>query len=302
MIDESEKPESKSAEVQGANRAHSTDKESVNDVMPGRISACWVSGILVIAFGTLLIMVVIPRLQPLIIYYALVVLPAIAVSFALALRFALKGKDEIPLLGVFVGWLILLAGSAADISATLVHTPDLRYEANPLIEALVSSQFSLNLVFAYGAVTQILLVGIGMILWAAFLKHRTSLLRLMPPHGSLLQYLKAGTGARELSYRQWLCPLRWNELPWGYHYACWAGVCFIFLGMLRFYAAAEWYRLVLPTLTNRLIAVSTLFLLFATGYAAWLRYARRRLPEEIDMPDGMNAQAVHDPTPVANRE
>jgi hypothetical protein len=269
-------------------------RRPIDNAMPGRKAACWLTGVIVTEFLILVSVALTPQLRSLLIPCLYTIIPAGVVVFALSILFAASGRDTIPVYGLLAGWAALLSGSAADIYATLTHSPDLAREANLLLRALLDSGLSLDLVFAYGAATQFLMIGIGMTLWIAFLKHRTSFLRLMPPRGSILTYFKAGTGARELTYRQWLCPLRWEELPWGYHYACWAAVCFVYIGLARFYPAAEWYQLVSPTITNRVIAGSLLLVLLCGGYGVWLKLARQRLPESPEIPDGTSIGQVTD--------
>lgn len=253
--------------------------ESPDYAMPGRTAARWLSGILVAAVLWTLTVWLVPKLQPLRVPTVYGVLAATGVVLVLAVRFAAQGRDRVPFLGLLAGWAVWFGGSAADIGATIAHTPDLKREANPLIRSLLDSGITIDAVYAFGVVSQAVFIAAGAVLWVALLKHRTDLVRSMPPAGSLLAYLKAGTGGRELSYRQWLCPLTASELPWGYHYACWGGACFIAIGVARSYAAAEWYRLVFPTVPNRLIAGTAIVLVLCVVYAAWLKAARAALPE-----------------------
>jgi hypothetical protein len=113
------------------------------------------------------------------------------------------------------------------------------------------------------------------------LKHRHTLAATMPPSGSLLAYFKAGTGGRELSYRQWICPLAYADLPWANHLAWWAGMFFVAVSAYRFYLALEWYGIApLDPLWVRLVAPSVVLLVGCWWYAAWPRGARTRLGSE----------------------
>ncbi|MBA4065224.1 MAG: hypothetical protein C0501_16235 [Isosphaera sp.] len=259
---------------------------SPDDPMPGRTAARWLSGILVAMILWVLAVWLAPQLRPLRVPTVYAVLAAGGVVLVLAVRFAAAGRDRTPVGPLLAGWAVWFGGAAADILATVTHTPDLAREANPLIRALLDAGWPVDAVYAYGAVSQAVFVAVGAVLWVAFLKHRTDLVRLMPPSGSLLAYFKAGTGARELSYRQWLCPLTAAELPWGYHYACWGAVCFVGIGAARFYAAAEWHRLVEPTVANRVVAGTVMLLVVCVAYAWWLKAARRALPDAGTGPDG----------------
>jgi hypothetical protein len=178
----------------------------------------------------------------------------------------------------------IVGGLACDCYATAANSPDLVREANPVIRGMLDNGVSLALVYLFGGVLQVLFAGLSMALWLGLLKHRHTLAGTMPPRGSLLVYLKAGTGGRELTYRQWMCPLRYSELPWAYHMAWWTGVGFVTIGAYRFYLALEWYGVApIDLLWVRLIAPASLLLLACWMYASWLRRARVRLslPEQL---------------------
>ncbi len=207
--------------------------------------------------------------------------PLFALALAAAVPLAAAGKDDAPAAPLLAGWAIVLGGAACDIYATVTHSPDLAQEGNPVIRGLLDNGVSLERVYLFGAILQVLFVGLTMVLWLGLLRHRHTLAATLPPRGSVLAYFKAGTGGRELTYRQWLCPLAYSELPWAYHYAWWTGVAFVGFSAYRFYLALEWYRVVpVHPLWVRFIAPSVA--LFVTGwwYGAWLRDARARLGPE----------------------
>jgi hypothetical protein len=107
----------------------------------------------------------------------------------------------------------------------------------------------------------------------------------MPPSGSLLAYLKAGMGGRELSYRQWICPLAYADLPWANHVVWSVGALFVAVSVYRFYLALEWYGVApLYPLAVRFIAPSVVLLVACGWYAAWLRGARARIGSEAAQP------------------
>ena len=93
-----------------------------------------------------------------------------------------------------------------------------------------------------------------------------------------MAYFKAGTGGGDLSYRQWLCPLAYADLPSAYHLAWWTAVAFVGTSVYRFYLALEWYGVApLQPLWVRFVAPSILLVLTCWWYAAWLRSGRARL-------------------------
>jgi hypothetical protein len=222
-----------------------------------------------------------PQLEAGVVPICLSMVPLFAVALLAAAPLAAAGEEDAPVGPLLAGWAVILGGAACDIYATVSHSPDLAQEANPVIRGLLDNGLSLELVYLFAAISQVLFVGLTMVLWRGLLKHRHTLVATMPPHGSLLAYLKAGTGGRELSYRQWLCPLTFSELPWAYHFAWWIGVSFVAASAYRFYLALEWYRVVpVYPLWVRFIAPAVVFFLACRWYAAWLRRARQRLGDD----------------------
>ena len=249
--------------------------------LPGRrMAQVAVMSVVLAVFGT--IAACLPQGQAGVVPLCLSVVPLFAVALAAAIPLAAVGEADVPAGPLLAGWAVILGGAACDIYATVSHTPDLAWEGNPIIRGLLDNGVSLERVFLFGAVLQVLFVWLGMVLWLGLLKHRHTLIATMPPRGSLLAYLKAGTGGRELSYRQWLCPLAYRDLPWAYHYAWWTGVAFVGLSVYRFYLALEWYGVVpVHPLGVRFIAPSVVLLATCWCYAVWLRDERARLGPEV---------------------
>ena len=226
-----------------------------------------------------------PQARPWVVPVCLSLIPLLALALAAAVPLAAIGKGDVPVAPLLAGWAVVLGGAACDIFATVANSPDLAHEANPVFRGLLDNGVGLKQVYLFGGVLQVLFVGLTMVLWLGLLKHRHTLAATMPPSGSLLAYFKAGTGGRELSYRQWICPLAYADLPWAYHFAWWIGVAFVGLSVHRFYLALEWYRLVpVDPLWVRLIAPSLVLLATCWCYAAWLRAARARQAVEGAQP------------------
>jgi hypothetical protein len=226
-----------------------------------------------------------PQTQAAVVPLCASLVPLFAVAVVAALPLAAAGEDDAPAAPLLAGWAVVLGGAACDIYATVTHSPDLAREGNPIIRGLLDNGMSLGQVYLFGAVLQVLFVGLGMVLWLGLLRHRHTLVATMPPRGSVLAYLKAGTGGRELTYRQWCCPLTYSELPWAYHFAWWCGVAFVGGSAYRFYLALEWYEVVpVHPLWVRFIAPSVALFVTCWWYGAWLRDARARLGPEDPPP------------------
>ena len=69
---------------------------------------------------------------------------------------------------LFLAGLAFAAGGAAlDVVATVLHTPDLSLEENPVARALLDGGHSLSFVYGYAFVCQALLVALLAVVWAA---------------------------------------------------------------------------------------------------------------------------------------
>jgi hypothetical protein len=233
-----------------------------------------------------------PQLRAGVVPLCLSLIPLFAVALAAAVPLGAAGKGDAPAAPLLAGWGVILTGAACDVFATVAHSPDLAREANPVLRALLDNGVTLWQVYLFGGVLQLLFIALTMVLWLGLLKHRHTLAATMPERGSLLAYFKAGTGGRELTYRQWLCPLAYKDLPWAYHFAWWTGVAFVGVSVYRYYLALEWYQVVpLEPLSVRFIAPSVVLLGTCWSYAAWLRRTRAGLVAETAQPltDGLTA-------------
>jgi hypothetical protein len=248
--------------------------------LPGRRPAQVAVMCLVLAFFAI-VAAFLPQARAVAVPLWVSLVPLLAVALAAAVPLAAAGRADAQPVPLLAGWAVVLGGAASDILATVIHSPDLAREANPALRGLLDRGVSLGQVYLFGAVLQALFVGLTMVLWLGLLKHRYTLAATMPPSGSLLAYFKAGTGGRELSYRQWLCPLAYKDLPWAYHVMWWSGVAFVGISAYRFYLALEWYGVApLDPLWVRFITPSVVLLATCWWYAAWLRETRSRLGHE----------------------
>jgi hypothetical protein len=239
-----------------------------------------------------IIAVFLPQARPAIVPLCVGLAPLFVVALAAAVRLAMAGREVAPAAPLVAGWAVILGGAGCDIFATVTHSPDLAREANPVLRGLLDNGVPLAQVYLFGALVQVLFIGLAMFLWLAFLKHRLTLAATMPPRGSLLAYLKAGTGGRELNYRQWLCPLSYSDLPWAYHLALGTGVMFVAASAYRFYVALEWYGVApLSPLRVRLLAPAVVLLATCWWYAAWLRGAARGCTRSLESDRGLSARS-----------
>jgi hypothetical protein len=111
------------------------------------------------------------------------VLPALlVVALVLATKIARAGADKLPQGILIAGLLLIIAGAAFDMIATVVHTPDLSQEQNVIARTLLDSGHGVVFVIAYALFCQLFYVGFITTLWIGLLRHRRNILESL--HGS----------------------------------------------------------------------------------------------------------------------
>lgn len=181
------------------------------------------------------------------------------------------------------------------MAATVHHSPDLGQESNPIARALLDAGHPLSLVYGFAIVCQGLYVALACALWWALLKHRTILLTSLRELRSPWAFLKAATGGGDLTWRQWLLPMRLSELP-DSRSAVWVvAVMLLGSGAERWYLGLEWYGF----FPGWRVSVAGGSIVLALGlYLAWLwRASRAPHPAEE-----AGAGGLHPPFDFADRD
>jgi len=183
-------------------------------------------------------------------------------------------------LELFLGGLFVVGAASLDLVVTVRSDPFLSLEGNPYIRVLLDvTEHSYRFVYALVALTQALFVTAFVAAWWAFLRHRhtiTSKVQAANAKG-WLAFVKAATGGGNLTYRQWLLPFRPEEIPDPYMSVWPAALAACFgTSLFRYWAAAEWMRLV-PTETWLRYAVLTVGVGGTlAAYYGWLAWRWRR--------------------------
>jgi hypothetical protein len=217
--------------------------------------------------------------------YALPV--ACAACLALAIRLARLGPAPASRLAALLGTTLLLGAGGFDMAATLAHSPDLAREGNPLARALLDSGHSSRFVLGYGLLGQGLYLSCLCVLWLALLRHWPRLVGSVRDQPTFPRFLKGATGGAGLTWRQWLLPLRWSELPRAYH-CLWILAVVLWSGAVdRLFLGLEWFGLV-PPIRWPVLAVGVTAAL--AGYFGCLWRASRQRP-------GLAGPGVDHPSP-----
>jgi len=98
--------------------------------------------------------------------------PVLGVLCFLVLLLARSTRGRMARWPLVLGWFWVAGGTAFDVTATLVHTPDLSREANLVARTLLDSGHGLAFMYAYGATAQVLALLLFGGVWTAFLRHR----------------------------------------------------------------------------------------------------------------------------------
>lgn len=187
----------------------------------------------------------------------------------LATRIYRAANDPLPALPFITGSGFAAGGAALDGIATLIKSPTLAREANPIARALLDSGHSVTFVIFYGVFAQIIFVALGAILWAGFLRHKKTFLALVHAKkpGTRLEFIKAAMGGAHLTWRQLFLPFTLKEFPTSYYILWILPVGFVGGSLYRWYLGFSWLGLMsIPRLWVLIISIS----LTCVCYYAWL--------------------------------
>jgi hypothetical protein len=178
-------------------------------------------------------------------------------------------NGNLPLIPFLVGVFSIVGGAAFDMIATVAKSPDLTLEANPVARSLLDTGYSVEFVYVYSLLAQILIVALGCVMWASFLRHRKILIAsaISAKPKSYLEFAKAATGAGHLSWRQCFLPLSLSDLPMSYHMVWSFVVIWVGMSPYRWYMGFEWLSGVHGFRYQVLVLLMSLSLI---GYAIWL--------------------------------
>jgi hypothetical protein len=182
-----------------------------------------------------------------------------------------KGISPLPLTTFLIGFVFIAGGAAFDGLTTINLSPDLANESNPIVRSLLDSGYPIAFVTVYAAFSQIALIVLFCLFWAAFLRHQDTFIALAKAKNpkTRLAFIKAAMGGAHLSWRQFLVPMRPDEFPTSY-YLVWALSSFVLWGSFyRWYLGFNWLGII--TIPIILVSIFILIIMFAS-YCIWLLY------------------------------
>ena len=193
------------------------------------------------------------------------------------IRLMLQGTAKIPIALGLIGVVYIVGGGLFDMVATVVHSPSLDRESNLLGRALLDSGHSIQLVYFYAILAQSLWLTLMSLLWLSLLRHRKLIVEAIGEQPTFWHFLKAASGGRYRTWRQWWLPLRISELPSAYPFF-WL-IMAIAMGALidRWYLGLEWFRIVGNA---RWIVDGGAMALAFVVYHLWLYSSTKLSPQE----------------------
>src|SRR5689334_442942 len=105
---------------------------------------------------------------------AIIIVVALVLLNILAIQLIRTGAGNIPVIPLLAGVFFICGGALFDIAITIYKTPDLAYEANPVVRAFINNGVSIRSIYIYSAIGQLLGNLFYCLGWAAILKHRTT--------------------------------------------------------------------------------------------------------------------------------
>jgi hypothetical protein len=188
----------------------------------------------------------------------------------LAALLYVRGRATMPRLVLALGIVITVGGVLLDMGMTALKTPTLALEANPIARTLLDSHHPVAFVYWYAIVAQGLYTAVICLLWGALLRHRLTLLFSARRGGASGKpaFLKAALGGGELTWRQFLFPIRFSELPTAYHMVWLFCAVLMGTGPYRVYLGLCW--LGWASFEHELAACTIAITLTTATYFAWL--------------------------------
>jgi len=182
-------------------------------------------------------------------------------------------------LATFIAGAVFVGGGAAfDVIATLLHSPDLSNEANPVARFLLDSGHSVTFVLVYGALCQTLLTIGSIFLWGALLSQRVTIVdSVRDSSPTFPKFMKAILGGANKSWKQIFFPrlFRYHgDRSARYFYTLWVLAALLVGGAgFRWYLGLEWFGF--SPLNREFVGVASMLLGLA-GYFAWTWRAVQR--------------------------
>jgi hypothetical protein len=191
----------------------------------------------------------------------------------LALIILRQGEGKIPTLRLVGGVVVIAGGTIFDMLATVIKSPELSLEGNIIARMMLDSGQSVQFVYGYAIITQFLLIAVMSIVWAAFLRHKETLLEVIweSQPTSRSEFIKAALGGEGYSWKGYFTFHKFSSPYYRrvmYHSLLFMGALFPTLSLYRWWLGLEWFQIV-PNLSDGILIVGCI-LLGVVVYITWL--------------------------------
>jgi hypothetical protein len=239
--------------------------------LPGLRDAKAFAIVLVLGIYLPALILLVPAARPVALASAYVLPAGLALFAAIAFRLMKAGTARIPLRTFLAGACLITGGTGFDIIATLLHSPDLGNETNPVARFLLDSGHSVAFVLIYGGLCQSLLTLGSIFLWGGLLAQRVTIIEsISGSFRSFPEFLKAILGGAKLTWKQWFFPWLFrypHDRSEKYFYLPWP-LATMLLGAAgyRWYCGIEWFGY---SPLNRIVVGVCCLVLGVGSYFAW---------------------------------
>lgn len=188
------------------------------------------------------------------------------------------GTGKVPIIPLVVGVLLIITGIGIDIVATVIKTPSLSREANPIARSLLYSGYSVGFVYVYGIIGQLVVTLMSCLMWAAFLRHRKTITAIAWQLGpeTAIEFINAAMYRKVTSQVMWRYPLsEYRGYDKWYHAIQPVLLIVVLISIARLYLGLEW--LGLPHVRRNVLWVILTVLSLLTYYIwVWIEYSQGR--------------------------
>lgn len=173
---------------------------------------------------------------------------------------------------VLAGIAFIAGGAAFDVYATLHHSPDLEYEANPIARSLLDSGVDTGVVVFFGIFSQLSIVLASIMVWVNFIA-RIDWYRNKVEGADNLWIVGRAIGSVDNSWSSLLGGRIRHDV-----FVCSLGFLVIPLFAHRWYLGLEWFGLV-PI--SRIVVPAVMLLVAVISMLVWTRIVSKRCADQV---------------------
>jgi len=139
-----------------------------------------------------------------------------------------------------IGTFVILGGALIDIVVTIIYSPDLKEEGNPIILTLLNLDWPLWSIYLFCALLQIVILSYTLILWANFIKMYPSMIRSIPYKNLFTTYKWLSGAGQQKNFLDVLLNRKFDYTFFMFTIM----FLLVLMHINRWYFAMEWIKLV----------------------------------------------------------